>query len=229
MYKSIFIKLKGLILNPESIKNWQIFIVLMIINIILSWIFQEYVMTREVYHSLFSERIESYRIDRQLELANRFQIWGYLLIPALLWLKITLVTLLLQLPLLYKFIEIPFKSIFRVVMIASFSFILMSMVRMIQLASIPPEQINDNILKSMPLSFSGLIDISNYPESAVVMLSTFNIFEAVWMLFLFLGFSIIAEDKIKKIDSALLVFGVWSFLLFIQYVFVTYMEKVFYV
>jgi len=200
---------------------------LLLINVILSWVFQESIMTREVYHSLLSGQLESYRIDKQLDLINRFKIWGYLFLPVVLWLKFTIVSLLLQLPLMIKFIEIPFRQIFRVVMIASISFVLMNIVYIIYLSLIPATEINQDIINIIPFSLSSLVDISRYPESAIKMLSSFNLFEIGWLIILFYGFTVIACEKLKKTDVALLLISVWSFLFVFKYVLVIYMAKVF--
>lgn len=214
-------------MSNQTLKTWQIFIIFLVVNIILSWLFQEYVMTREVYHSLLSDRLEAYRIDKQFELMNRFQVWGYLLSPIILWLKFTLVALLLQLPLMLKFIEIPFKQIFRVVMIASIAGMMMSATHFSQLLSLPVEEINKSVLKVMPCSLSGLVEISQYPESVITVLSTFNIFESCWIVLLFWGLVSISNDKLKKVDVAILVVGIWTFMLLLQYSLVSYFDKVF--
>jgi hypothetical protein len=53
------------------------------------------------------------------------------------------------------------------------------------------------------------------------------LFEAFWLVLLMLGFVSIAKEKLKKIDILLLISGVWTFLLVLQYALVTYMEKTF--
>jgi hypothetical protein len=229
--KFILVKLKqfasDIILLPANVKNWRLFVILLTLNLIISWIFQEYVMTKEVYHSILSERLEDYRIDQQIELVNRFEILGYFLLPIALWLKFSFVALLLQLPLMLKFIEIPFSKIYRAVMVASVSSVLMSAVRLGQLILTPVSQINESVLKITPLSLGSIIDAARYPDSAITILSAFNLFEAFWLVLLMLGFVSIAKEKLKKIDILLLISGVWIFLLVLQYALVTYMEKTF--
>ena len=209
------------------LSNLQIFLTLLAINVILSWIFQEVIMTREVYHSLLSGRLENYRIDKQIELINRFKIWGYLFLPVVLWLKFAIVSLLLQLPLMIKFIEIPFRKIFRVVMIASVSFLIMNSAYIIYLSALPAAEITQGSLNMIPLSISSIINISSYPESAVKMLSSFNLFEMGWVLLIYCGFVVIAAEKLKKFDVLILVIGVWSFLLVFKYALLIYMDKIF--
>lgn len=184
-------------------------------------------MTKEVYYSLLSERLETYRIDKQLELINRFKIWGYFLLPLILWLKYTFVTLLLQLPLIIKFIEIPFKRIFRVVMLASVTIIIMSVVRISWLFSIPPDHINADILKIVPLSINSFINTSEYPQSAIAVFSNINLFELGWLILVYSGLVSVSEDKLKKTDAVILVASVWSFLILLQYAVMTYIENTF--
>jgi len=227
LHKQSSLRILKYIFNENSPGNGKIFLALLVINILLSWIFQEFIMTRDVYHTLLSDKLESYRIDQQLDIMSRFKIWGYLLLPLVLWLKLTCVSLLLQMPLLLKFIEVPFRKIFRVVMIASIAVVLMNMVYIIKLYNLPVEGISNNLLKVQPLSLSSLLDISAYPDSALAILSTFNLFEAGWLFLIFYGFTIIAGKKLKKTDIALLISGVWTFLLLLNYALLIYMEKAF--
>jgi len=205
----------------------MIFIIILAINLILAWVFQEILMTRDMYHSIFSDQLENYRIDEQLRIANRYKLWGYIILPLIIYLKFVIVSLLLQLPLLLKFIEISFNKIYRVVMFASLAFVVMNIVYMLWIFQQPVTAINENMLKVIPLSLGNLVDISRYSSSTISLLSTLNIFEGCWLAILFYGFTIIAGDKISKTDVFMLVISVWCFLFILKFSLLIFMEKIF--
>lgn len=211
----------------RSVAQGQRSAIFVILNLILAWFQQEYVMTREVYHNLLSDQLEILRINQQIELMERLNVWGYFLLPLLMLLKYSLLSLLLQLPLMFNFIEIPFKKIFRVVILASASSIALTATHLVWLFSLSVNQINETALKVTPLSLSNLIDISRYPDSSISLLNMFNIFEIGWLILIFMGFNSISNEKLKKIDVALLAVGIWTFLLVLQYALVNYLEKAF--
>ena len=63
------------------LETYQLFLILTITMLINMWLFQTYVMTKEVYYNLLSERMEYYYIDKQFD---------YIRIIILLWLLMVL-------------------------------------------------------------------------------------------------------------------------------------------
>ena len=207
----------------KQLKTYQLFLLLLFLNILILWYYDNYVMTREVYHHLLSNQLETSRIDQFIDLVNRFKIWKYILAAPLLWLRITVITLLLQFPLLLKFIDVPFNKIFRWVTQATFVLTFGSFIKIIWLSQLPVEQMTQTTLAIMPGSLSNFVKIANYSSSAVTLFNQISIFEILWCLVVYRGLSCV--KKIQKIDAALIVCGIWTFLCVFQWALIAYLEK----
>jgi hypothetical protein len=181
-------------------------------------------MTRDVYHNLLSEKMEAYRIDDYFNFVRKISIWSYIIAPLLLWIKITFYTLLIQFPLVLKFIDIPFKKLFRIVSFAQIPVLISGFIKIIWLFQYKPYQITEKTLALTPLALTNLINSSLYPKTTIILLSNINVFEMIWCIIVVKGLA--ATEKIKKIDAFLLVLGVWSLILVLQWALLMYFTKV---
>jgi hypothetical protein len=207
------------------ITNWQIYLGILMINILVAWLFKKFIMTRDIYYNLLSEQIESYRIDQYVELMNRHSIWGFITIPITLFIKVLFISLLLQLPLLTKFVEISFTRIFRIVLLASISFCAGLVAQFVYIYSMPISEITANILIKYPLSLAQLVDIQKYNDSANIVFNSINVFEILWIFLIYKGLA--NTKRIKKIDSAILILGVWTVLLVLRWAVISYLYRMY--
>jgi len=210
--------------KPFYLKTWHLFFLIIIAVWLNTWILQNYVMTREVYHNLLSEQLEISRIDDYFNFVRKISIFSYILVPIIIWIQLAFVTLLLQFPLVLKFIDIPFKKIFRVVTSAQISLVVMGLIKTFWLLHFQPSQITRQTLSFTPLSLTNFLDISAYPKSAVQVLNNFNVFSIIWCIILIKGLS--NTGKIKKLDTSIIVVVVWTLILVFQWVLVMYFTKI---
>ena len=210
--------------EPKKLKTWQLFIALVTINLIILFIWNKFILTRDVYYSLLSKRMEISRIDDYFNMINKFRIWGYLFTPLLLWFKISFVALLIQLPLMIKFIEIPFKQIFRIVAWANISMVILALVQIIYLLNIQASQFKENTLSFIPLSLINLFNNLHFTAAAKGVINSINVFELIWLSIIYKGLS--NTGKLEKIDSAILASGVWVGIAIFDFAFLTYLNKI---
>ncbi|RKY77979.1 hypothetical protein DRQ07_08100 [candidate division KSB1 bacterium] len=207
-----------------KIKTWQLFLLITLAVWINTWILQNFVMTREVYHNLLADQLEISRVDDYFSYVKKISLFSYALAPLVLWIQLAFVTLLLQFPLVLKFIDIPFKKIFRITAFAQISLIVMAIIKTVWLLHFKPSQITAKTLSFTPFSITNLLDVNLYPKSALQILNNFNLFAVIWCIILIKGIS--DTGKIKKSDSVLLVLGVWAFILIFQWALLTYFTKI---
>lgn len=193
--------------KERLIETWQLYLIITISSVLLSFAFQKFIMTREVYYTLYGSQLEDYRIDETINFIQKFQIWGYVATPLIVWLRIAFVAFLIQLPLILKFDEIPFREIFRTASFAFLVIISLDMMRFFYLYFLPPQSITAETLTFIPLSITNLLNKENYSALAISVLSKINLFELVWGYVIYRG--LYKTGKLEKIDAALIVFGVW--------------------
>jgi len=217
-------KLTEIDLNGEIFPNWHIFTFLAIFNFLIAFLASEFIFTRDFYYVIFSDQMEMTRIDQYVDIVKRFSFLSLLLIPLFLFIKFFVVSLILQIPLLIRFIEISFKTIFRWVMYASMALTVGQMVYYIKLYFTPKNSISAVHFKIQPLSLAVIIDPEEYTSTAIIVLNQFNIFDIIWGIILYIG--LLKTGKIKRIDAFFLVLCVWTFLLTIQWAALFYLEKI---
>jgi len=195
--------------------NWQIFAFLSVLNFLITFWAHKLIFTKEIYYSLLSDQMEIVRIDEFVEVLERFSFLSMLLIPLVLLLKYIINTLILQLPLLLRNIEIPFKKMFRIVMLGSIMLTLGQLIQYIWIYLTPVENITRELLTINPLSLAAVIGTENFSSSSVYVFNQFNLFEILWCLCIYIG--LLSTNSIKKPDAAMLIFTVWTIVLFLQY------------
>jgi len=193
--------------KERLIETWQLYLLITISSIIVSFAFQKFIMTREVYYTLYGSQLEDYRIDDAINFMQKFQIWGYIATPFIVWLRLAFVAFLIQLPLILKFIEIPFREIFRITTLAYLIIFSADIVRFLYLYFLPSQSITAETLIFIPLSITNFLNKENYSELAFSVLSKINLFELLWGYIIYRG--LYKTSKLEKIDAGLIVFGVW--------------------
>jgi len=190
-----------------NIKTWQLFLIITVLSLLVSFAFQKFIMTREVYYTLYGGQMEKYRIDDFISLIRKLQIWGYIATPLIIWLRIAFVSFLIQLPFMLKYIELPFKDIFRIVAIAYSVFLAADVTRFFYLYFQQSGNISFDMLSFIPLSITNFLDKSNYSDLSFAFLSKINLFELLWGVVVYIG--LVKTKKKENIDCALIIFGVW--------------------
>jgi hypothetical protein len=209
--------------NGEFFPNWYIFFYLAIINFLIAFLASQFIFTREFYYTIFSDQIELTRIDKYVDLVDRFSFWSLLMLPIFLLISYAVVAFILQIPLLFRYIEISFKYLFRWVMLASIALTLGQVVHFLNIYFTPAEQISERLFKIQPLSLATIINPEEYASNAIVILNQFNLFDMLWGLVLYFG--LLKTGKIGKMDAFLLVLCVWTFLLFLQWTVLFFLEN----
>ena len=214
---------KDLKLDEILLPNWQIFLFLAIINVLISFWAHRFIFTRDLYHSLLSDQMELSRIDNFVDILARYSYLSMLVIPAVLFIKYLINTLLLQLPLLLNYIEIRFTKLFRIVMLSSVVLILGQVVHNARIYFSLPKNITREMLIIKPFSLAMLVKADAYPIASLYVLNQCNLFECLWICFIFFG--LLRTNTVKKTDALMLTILVWSIMLFLYWAAYFFIEK----
>lgn len=209
----------------EKIKTWHLFLFIVFVEMIIYYITDNYVMTREFYEKLLGDRLTLDMINTQFELAKKFRGFGYLFIPIVTLIKITLFALLLQFPLLLKFIEIPFSKLFRICSFAILPFIFLQIITTWRSTTIPISELSQQALSVIPFSINSILDPMDYSKSVFQFLGFFHIFWIFWGMILFFGLT--KTEKIEKLDGILYTTVVFMVLVVFNFGITSYITKVF--
>ncbi|MBA4407587.1 hypothetical protein C0389_09955 [bacterium] len=209
--------------SEYNLKNWHLFFFITCSYLIITLVTDKFIMTRDVFQILLSDRLESYRIDDYYEMLKRFSIYSYLAIPLITWLKITFIALLIQTPIMLKNIEVSFKEMFKIAAIANIPYIVLGIARIVILFLTPKGNYTNELLSFTPGSITNLLRRENYNEAAYSFLSNINTYEALWILLIYIGLKRL--NKIEKADAFFIASGVWLGLTALQFGLILYLNK----
>lgn len=201
-----------------------LFAILLLGLILNTTLLHEEVLTRRVYHQLLGNKLEAYRIDELVVILDRLSVWNYVLAPFLLGMRLLLTALILQMPLVFRGIDVPFSRLFHVVTVAFFALLLMMLVKTLWLASLPVAVIDERTLSLMPLSLTALVNPNRYSPRVLSFLGNFNLFEWLWCALVSIGLRL--EARFKWLDATLVSVGVWTAILLLQFILMLYFNEV---
>jgi len=203
--------------------NWQIFLFITGFNMLIALCVQKFIYSGEFYYSLLSDQMEISRIDDMINVMSKYSFMGLVLLPVFIFFRFLITSLLLQLTLLLKFIDLKFTGLFRLVMFSSLAISAGQVIYFIRLHFFPTKELNRALLLSQPFSLAGLINTSDYPQSTILVLNHCGLFEFLWMGCIFWG--LMKTNRLKKEDATAIVLILWSGMLFLTWGFSFYIEK----
>ncbi len=195
-------------------KPWQLFAVVLAVHLAATALYQETIWTKEVYTALFAEQLEGERLEELLNGAQRFTLIGYLTLPLTLFLRIVFVGALLQFGFLVMWREVRFAGLFRVLSVASLTGVATLLVKTIWFSIAPPVHLTQVWLMEIPFSLGQLVSLENYALPARVVLQSVNLFEAAWIVLVWLGVARVAN--MPKGEAGVVVAGVWGVMVLLQ-------------
>ncbi len=211
--------------DKDKIKTFYLFCFICLITLLNNWILQNFIMTKEFYINNLSERMEIYRIDEYYHWIKKFSFWNYIIIPVFILLRITVVTLIIQLPFILQLKDIPFSKIFRIVTFALISLILLNVVHTMNLLNTPVSEIDQQLLADMPFSLASFVDIQNVSRPFYSLLNSFNIFELLWCVSVFAG--LYQYARVNKYDALCVVTVVWAFIEIFKFLLMSYLNRIY--
>lgn len=199
------------------IRTWHLFAALVVLSGVLMWVNKEFVMTREVYHNLLGEKLDAARIDENFDMLRQSARWGYLALPLLVWVRVALVAMLLQLFFLLFLVEVPVGKVFRAALWAYPALLYGTAVRLFLLVRTDASAIDQETLSFMPGSlaafFPGLAEAGTASYS---LLSLVSVWELLWCAVLFFALRK-GSPRIGKLTAGMAVAGVWTLVAFFQW------------
>lgn len=198
------------------LRTWHLYVALVVLSAALAWVNKEYVMTRDTYHALLGDQLDSQRIDQHFDLVRQSARWGYLALPLFVWLRIALVAFLAQLFFLLFLVEIPIRRVFRAVCWAFPALLYGMAVRLFVLVRLGPGEVTRADLSRMPGSAADLfLDPSRHDTALYTLLSMVNAWELLWCGVLY--FALRRVGDAGRLATASVVAMVWGLIAVFQW------------
>lgn len=184
-------------IDLSKIKSLYLFIIFALAYLIVSLLTNTFILTDEFYASLWSDQFSSERISEMLETSGKMEIIIYILTPIAFYLKLLVIAGSIQAGLYLSDIEIPFRNVFKIVLIAEIVPFLNAAIQFIYFlytGASTAEQINS----FAPLSLISLIPAESAPSYLAYPLQLINVFELVYWVLLAIGLKLYLGKTFAK-------------------------------
>jgi hypothetical protein len=155
------------------------------------------IMTDKVYFNTYSDQLGHDRIETLIHYRKRLEWIGYILVPAGLAAKLFLITLSIQIGLLFINYRIRFRLVFHVVLVSESVFIIAHILRIIILYLMDLNTLED-INNFYPLSAASILDIESVSGLFIYPLKIANLFTFIYFFVLTYGLSVVLKRKTAR-------------------------------
>ncbi|MEA1787163.1 hypothetical protein U1E44_13765 [Arenibacter sp. GZD96] len=143
-------------------------------------------LNRLIYKDL-SEQLTLQQIEAFFENKKRWAWVGYLVMPVLLFLKITGIAWVLGIGGFFSDISLAHKRYFRIVLISEYIFLIPALVKFGWFYFVETDFSFDQVQQFVPFSLQSVFNTTNVPQWAMYPLQLINLFEvAYWLLLAYL-------------------------------------------
>lgn len=213
----------GLVRPDKSslrLKTTYLFLAVSAATIAVTWYFNTFVMTREVYHTLLGDQMGAERVDQFFNLLRQRTYWSHGLIPLVVLVRVGFVALMLQLVLLLMAIEAPLARLFRCALWAFGVLLVEAAARALSLSFMSAAQINQTVLSTNPVSLGYWVLSSRESSELAIALAPLTLTEAAWLVILIVLLAETARLRMKA--AAIAATSVWLLSALVQVTFALY-------
>lgn len=176
----------------------MIFIFASLLYILISVFINEFIISSELYYNTYADQLSIDRINKLIHLKDKWEWTGYALIPVILFIKLLLITLSIEIGVILLDYKVSFSQIFRVVLIAELVLIIANIVRNTFLFFLDFDTL-DEIYNFYPLSILNLTNSKSVNIWLVYPLKLANVFTIIYFIVLTNGLSFILRKKPARV------------------------------
>ena len=180
----------------EDQNAWLVFALLCLGYGVTVYIQDAYIITKEVYYNTLGEQLTIESIDTMLEKQAKWKFISYLLIPFVIFLQASLITLCLSCGTILMNYKIRFRPLFRLVLRSSVVFLIgkLAFTFILLFSNI---EIFDDLVSVNKFALSGFVSKNSIPTWLMYPLSILNVFEAAFWLLLTFGMSRLLQKPFR--------------------------------
>lgn len=180
--------------------NYFLFVIIILITLLLMIIFNYSLNITEITSNFYSEQLAQEQLDQFIESQEKWSWLGYVVIPLLILIRVSLVALCLSIGVFFYDTEIfvRFKEFFRVALVGEFVLVLVGCVKFFYFAFIRTDYTFKDIQQFYPFSYINFLDIEKIQPWLVYPLQTLNLFEVAYFFVLVYGVHKLLKNKYWK-------------------------------
>jgi hypothetical protein len=164
-------------------KNITVFLLLVALIVLLTCLTNLFLISDTLYYNTFIEQLSVEKIEGIIEESHKWAWLGYLLVPVIYYIKLSLIALVLQTGFFFFDRKVSFSIIFKAVMLAEIPFLIVPVIKLFWFLFIQTHYTLNDLQYFFPLSALQLFDAQKLPSWQVYPLQLMNVFELIyWVL-----------------------------------------------
>jgi hypothetical protein len=176
---------------------WLVFLLLCVGYGAITFVQNNYIITKDVYYNTLGEQMTIERIDEMLESQSKWRWLGYLLNPLFIVFQTGLITVCINCGTFMMDYKVKFNAIFKVVLKSSVVFLIWKLL-MTFIYLFMEIKVFDDLVKADKFSVAGFVTKDALPAWLMYPLSILNIFEVAFWVLLAYGMSRLIEKPFTK-------------------------------
>lgn len=196
-----------------NINKMLLFLILCSISIAALYIYKNFILNQSIYLNSYGDQLSTERIKNMISGSRKFAWIGYVKTPFSLIIKLSAVSLLLNIGSVLYNVKIGFKKLFGIVLLAEPIFILSSLTKIAWMYFNSKDLTLQTIHFFYPLSLTNLFSINEVPKWLINAFQTINLFEiSYWFILAYFLKDIIKKPFWKSFEFVLSTYGVGLFI-----------------
>ena len=196
----------NILIQYFRLNKYYLFVAIVIANMLIIWLSKSTLVNEIVFYNTFSEQL-SY--DRSMELfegLKRYSWIGYATMPLALFIKFTLVSLVLYTGIFLCDLHnrICFRKVFGVVVASEIVFLIASLIKFLWFSFFAGNYDLNDMSFFYPLSLSNLFSRSEVDKMWIFPLQVLNLFQLLYILSISFGLSIQSGIQKAKTEQAVM-------------------------
>jgi hypothetical protein len=163
-------------------KNLALFIVLIAVNLIVSWAVSKMVLTDDVYYYALRETLSEERVKELIESHTEFAWMRYVFLPIFLTLRVFAIAACIYTGFFLLNVEVQFTRMFQIALVCDFAFLIIPISRLIWFTFVDPNYTMEDVFNFPPDSLSHLFQFAEEDRWLKYMLSYVNAVQGLYIL-----------------------------------------------
>ncbi len=169
--------------NFINFDSWKYLLLLIAFSLLLTFAIPYLFLTNNLYYQSFGEQLSADRISQLIDLSQKWQWVGYLLIPLIVLVRISFTALSLYIGFYISEHPVPFRKLFKIALLADFVFVVSGIVKLLILIFFKDVSTLTD-LQFQPFSVMQLFDKSAVEPYLIYPLSVISVFELLYWIVL---------------------------------------------
>jgi hypothetical protein len=165
------------------VDGWVLFAFISALYVGVAALAQEFVLTEQLYHNTYGERLAADRVREMIALRERYAWLGYVLTPVFVALRVAYAALCLSVgAILAEYRAMSYRRLFKAALLCEGVFVLRSAVATGWNAVVAEPETLREVGAALPTSAAALVDASALPRWALYPLRTLNLYEVLYVV-----------------------------------------------